>query len=191
MIETARAADYQVIGLIDAHTHQPATSVLGVPVHQSVAAVPSHARVLIAIGDSRARERIDAEVDGSRLLTLVHPTAVVANDATVASGTVVFAMAVIQPGSTIGRHAIVNTAAVVEHDNTLGDFVQLATGARLTGNVRIGTGSFIGAGAVVLPGVTIGEWCTVGAGAVVTRDVRDGVTVAGVPARELSGSRLA
>ncbi len=43
----------------------------------------------------------------------------------------------------------------------------------------------IGTGAVILPGVTIGEGAVVGAGAVVTKDVGDGVTVVGNPARVL------
>ena len=48
---------------------------------------------------------------------------------------------------------------------------------------RVKRGASIGSGAVVLCGVTIGENAMVGAGAVVTRDVPDGATVAGVPAR--------
>lgn len=50
----------------------------------------------------------------------------------------------------------------------------------------VGRRTSIGSGAVVLGGVTIGEGALVGAGAVVTRDVADGATVAGVPARGLS-----
>lgn len=44
-------------------------------------------------------------------------------------------------------------------------------------------GASIGTNATILPGVVIGERALVGAGAVVTKDVPDGATVAGVPAR--------
>jgi UDP-2-acetamido-3-amino-2,3-dideoxy-glucuronate N-acetyltransferase len=50
-------------------------------------------------------------------------------------------------------------------------------------------GSSIGSGAVVMCGVTIGAGAMVGAGAVVTRDVPDGATVVGVPARLVAKGR--
>jgi UDP-2-acetamido-3-amino-2,3-dideoxy-glucuronate N-acetyltransferase len=46
-------------------------------------------------------------------------------------------------------------------------------------------GASIGSGVVILSGVTIGKDAMVGAGSVVTRDVLDGETVAGNPARPL------
>jgi UDP-2-acetamido-3-amino-2,3-dideoxy-glucuronate N-acetyltransferase len=48
---------------------------------------------------------------------------------------------------------------------------------------RVKRGASIGSGATILCGVTIGEKALVGAGSVVTRDVPDGATVAGNPAK--------
>lgn len=53
---------------------------------------------------------------------------------------------------------------------------------------RICRGASVGSGAVILCGVTVGPGALVGAGAVVTRDVAEGETVAGVPARLLRNS---
>jgi UDP-2-acetamido-3-amino-2,3-dideoxy-glucuronate N-acetyltransferase len=53
-------------------------------------------------------------------------------------------------------------------------------------STRVKRGASIGSGVVILCGVTIGERAMIGAGAVVTRDVPDGATVAGVPARLLA-----
>lgn len=51
-------------------------------------------------------------------------------------------------------------------------------------------GASIGSGATLLGGITIGEDAIVGAGSVVTKDVPDGSTVVGNPARVISASRL-
>ena len=52
-------------------------------------------------------------------------------------------------------------------------------------SVTIGRNVWIGGGALILPGITVGDDAIVGAGSVVTRDVPDGGTVAGNPARLL------
>lgn len=53
--------------------------------------------------------------------------------------------------------------------------------------VHIGKDVWIGGGAVILPGVSIGDGAVIGAGSVVTRNVEAGETVAGNPARPVSG----
>ena len=54
--------------------------------------------------------------------------------------------------------------------------------------VEIGRSVFIGARAIVLKGVRIGDGAVVGAAAVVTKDVPDGVIVAGNPARPIGNA---
>jgi len=50
----------------------------------------------------------------------------------------------------------------------------------------IGDNVTVGAGAIVIGNVHLGDHSFVGAGAVVTRDVLEGATVVGVPAREIN-----
>jgi acetyltransferase EpsM len=141
----------------------------------------------LAIGNNGVRQKLVSEFDipSDRYITLIHPTAVISPSAAVGNGTVVMPNAVINADTIIGDHCIVNSGAVVEHDNRLGDFFHVSPNAALAGTVTVGKGTHVGSGAIVIPGKTVGKWSVVGAGAVVVKDVGDGVTVVGVPAKEI------
>ena len=77
-----------------------------------------------------------------------------------------------------------NTGATVDHDCRLAEGVHVCPGAHLAGNVSVGARTWFGLGALAKQGISIGADVTVGAGSVCLEDVRDGVTIFGVPARE-------
>ena len=137
---------------------------------------------IISIGNHHIRRRI-ADRIRFRYEKAIHPTAILASSVRVDEGTVIMAGVAVNPDTTIGKHVILNTRCSVDHDCHIGDYVHIAPGATLCGGITVGEGTLIGAGATILPNITIGKWSTIGGGAVVTRDVPDGVTVVGNPAR--------
>ena len=119
---------------------------------------------------------------GYRFAAVVHPSAIVAGDVSVAEGAQIMAGVVLQPGCSIGENAIVNTRASVDHDSQVGAHVHIAPGCVLSGGVHIGEGAHLGTGCVVIQGIRIGKNALVAAGAVVVRDINNSERVRGVPA---------
>ena len=142
---------------------------------------------VVAIGHPITRLRWLAQLRaaGFQLPLLVHPTAWISPSAQIGPGSVVFAQAAVQAQVVIGSGAILNTGCSVDHDTQLSDGVHICPGARLAGEVQVGERSWIGIGASVIQQVRIGSDVTVGAGSSVIRDLPDGVTAVGVPARVL------
>lgn len=120
---------------------------------------------------------------GCEIINVVDPTALVSEYATLGEGCFVGKLAIINAGATIGNDTVVNTTALVEHGCKVGNHVNLSTKSIINGDVVVGDGSFIGSASTSIGQVTIGSWSIIGAGAVVTRDVPDGVTAVGIPAR--------
>jgi sugar O-acyltransferase (sialic acid O-acetyltransferase NeuD family) len=142
---------------------------------------------LVAIGHAATRLHWLAQLQkaGYELPLLIHPSAWVSPSAQIGPGSVVFAHVTVQAQAMVGTGAILNTGCSVDHDAQLDDGVHIGPGARLAGEVHVGARTWIGIGASVIQQVRIGSDVTVGAGAAVVRDLPDGVTAVGVPARAL------
>lgn len=144
------------------------------------------ADIIVGIGNAGIRKRIQESIPDEKLVTLIHPNAVVAEDVVIGKGAVVMAGAVINPGVRIGHGCIINTCSSVDHDCEVGDYVHIAVGSHLCGNVFVGSGTWIGAGATVSNNVSICSDCMIGAGAVIVDDIRESGTYVGVPARRIN-----
>ena len=85
----------------------------------------------------------------------------------------------------IGSYVKIDNGVHIGHNANIGDRSILTAHCVIGGSAVIGEDCWIGLGAQIKNQIKIGDGVTVGMGAIVVKDVPDGVTVVGNPARTL------
>lgn len=147
--------------------------------------IDNKAHIALGIGNNNIRANIFNKLKQSRykIVTLVHPSAVLSPSAVIGVGTVVMPNVVINAQANVGHGTIINSSAVVEHECHIGDFAHISPNVALAGNVKVGTLSHIGIGSNIIQGIMIGEKTIVGAGSVVVNDIGSFTMAYGNPCR--------
>lgn len=150
---------------------------------------------------------ITSDVHLGKNVQIFHPDQVNLYGCTIGENTKIGAFVEIKSGVTIGRNCKIQAFVFIPEGVTIKDGVFIGPHVTFTndtypkainpdGSLKdakdwsikqtlVKTGAAIGAGAIILPGITIGAHATVGAGSVVTKNVADGATVIGNPARRI------
>jgi sugar O-acyltransferase (sialic acid O-acetyltransferase NeuD family) len=142
-------------------------------------------RLLLAIGITRARRSVAEQLErrGGQFLSLVHPTAIVADTAEIGSGTIICPYAIVSDAASVGRFVLVNYHASLGHDSSAGDFTVLSPYATLGGCACVAADAFLGMHASVGPGRSVAAGTTVAANSCVLADTVAESIVYGVPGR--------
>jgi UDP-perosamine 4-acetyltransferase len=197
LIDVLASQGITPLGLLDPGI-TPNTSVAGIPVLGDDSWLDKHRtdnhRVVVGIGSTgsvAARLNIfeSLQAKGVDVVGAIHSSAIIGSLCSIDDTAQILPRCVINNSATLGANVVLYSGVIVEHDCVINDHAYLSPGVTVCGGAQIGARSFLGASATVLPGVRIGSNVVVGAGAVVTRDVADGVTVMGVPAKVVDSSQ--
>jgi sugar O-acyltransferase (sialic acid O-acetyltransferase NeuD family) len=141
--------------------------------------------IIICIEDNCKRKKLfdRAKALGHKVVTLIHPSAIVAPSVTIGEGSIIFADVVINEFTEIGVNVLINTNVLIEHHCHIDAHICLASGVHLFDTVTINIGASLGENVEVHPNKIIGRLSIVGAGAVVTDNLPDCITAVGIPAR--------
>ena len=139
-------------------THMVLGSLDHVAKHPHMQQVP----VLFAIGYSNMPARMQAltrlEESGLALASFIHPSAHVAQDATIADGVIIQAGAVVDIGCTIGAGSYLDIGALVGERVTLGKANYLSAGCVIGGSCTVGNGNFFGMQSALVEDIACGDY---------------------------------
>ncbi len=169
---------------------------------EALGALPYPVKVIGGISDYQSREDercvlsiLDPKIKketaeslsqrGAKFYTLVHPTATLGANVKIGKGCIICPNCILTNDITVDDFVFINTSSTVGHDSVIGKYTSINGKVEITGNVSVGGGCLFGVGAKVIPGRRIGKGVTVGAGSIVIRNVPDGVTVFGNPAKRI------
>ncbi|WP_289006642.1 transferase [Parabacteroides sp.] len=147
----------------------------------------SNMQFAISVGDNDIRAYLyNAIVErGGKVVTLIHPTAIVSKYATIGDGVCIHALSVVSPDVVIGNDCVISHNNLVTHGVRMENHCFMASNVILGANTVVDDFSFIGSGATIISTKVgrLGKHSYVGAGAVVTKPVGDGCVVVGNPAK--------
>jgi serine acetyltransferase len=147
--------------------------------HAELQASGNQVCFLLGLGDQRLRQLAAEYAKGRdwQAFTFVHPTAYVAESATIGAGSFIAPTACVGHGARLGQHCLVHYQASVGHDSVLGDDCWVLPGARISGQVTLQERVLIGSNAFLFQGVTLGRNVQVDALTYVRDDIAEGSVV--------------
>lgn len=148
------------------------------------------AEFVIAVGEPGARKSLFDKVKakGYSFATLIDETAIISDTAKILQGCIINAYAVVSSEAVLGENCFVMFESIIGHHALIERDCVICPKATVGGHSRIGAQTFLGLGSSMMQGVNIGRQAIVGLGSMVFRDVEDGITVVGNPARQTKGN---
>lgn len=144
-------------------------------------------RFLFAIGDIDIKKQLITKLKekGAKFLTLIHPTAIVADTAKIGEGVIVYPYVIVSDCVQLGDFVMMNSYSLCGHDAKVGRYCILCPYAAVTGFAVLEDEVFLGTHTTIAPNKKIGYKSKVSANSVVMRDVPANKIVFGVPGKAI------
>lgn len=152
---------------------------------ESTYAIQPDDRFVMGIGTTQRKRQVAQRLRAkdAQFMTLIHPTAIVSQSATVGLGSVVCPNCVICADVSVGEFAMFNIYSSAGHDAVVGDYSVLSPYATLNGFAKLNEEVFMGSHSTVVASKTIGERSRISANTLVVNNVPPDTTVLGNPGK--------
>lgn len=122
---------------------------------------------------------------GGEFISLVHNTARIGSNVYLGKGNMIGAFTTVAADAKIGDYNFIQSYTIVGHDVVIGNWNRIDSMVMLIGGIKIGDHNMIHTSAVLNHNVLVGNDAHIGACSFVIRNVDDGTTVCGNPARKI------
>jgi len=147
----------------------------------------SSVEAIVGIGEPFYRDLLAKKIlsNSLKLVSIVHPTAVVSGSASIGNGSYIGPFAFISSNTIISDNVVIQPHAMVGHDTQIGHSSVISTNAVLAGNCTVGARTFIALNVSVEQKTNIGDDSIIGMASCVNKDIPSNVIAMGYPARVL------
>lgn len=189
--QASSMGDYLLKGFLDDDPQKLGVIYYDLPVIANVDSLlklEQPAAVALAIANPKFKKLIVEKLSQNKNISFpnfIHPQVWQGAKVKIGAGCIIYPGVTINYESEIENFVTINMNTTVGHNCKLMNYSTLSPGVACGGFTELGEGSFLGIGACTLQSTTIGSDVTVGAGAVVIRDVENGATMVGNPARRI------
>jgi len=194
MIDLAMACGYEVTGLYHFDSSRTGESDHGFQILGSFEDLFNHPLegkcFLLTMGDNSIREELIKKISdrGGEVPTLIHPSAIISNFATIDScGVYISPFTYVQADSIIERGTILLSHVNISHTTHIGKCCFIAGGTHVGAYTKVSDYVFLGQGVLSISGKvkSIGENAYIGAGSLITKNVPAGARMVGRPLHDI------
>lgn len=141
--------------------------------------------IMIAVGESSAREKIVRKLLGFTFFTFVHPTAVIGNNVKIGEGSYIGPYSIITCDVEIGNHSILNRINTIGHDSVCGNFLSMMPGSIISGNCKLGNNVYLGSNSTIKEKINICDNVTIGLNSGVVKNIIEKGVYIGTPTKKI------
>lgn len=142
---------------------------------------------ICALGDPHAKKKYSEIIlkKGGEFISIIHPLSQLGTNSQIGKGCIITEFSSISSDAKLGDFVTVMSHSVIGHDCKIGNWSHLGAHSFFGGFSQIGSLTTIHPGGKILPHKKVGNNVCVGAGSVVIRNIKDDMSVFGVPAVKL------